>query len=66
METPARLFDAWVQRWEDGWDADVIAEDHHMFIKCMFGSYWEEIFAEYEAAGHPSRFESSRSPTWTW
>lgn len=29
----------------DGWDADVIAEDHHMFLKCMFASYWEEIFS---------------------
>lgn len=29
----------------DGWDADVIAEDHHMYMKCMFASYWEDIFA---------------------
>jgi cellulose synthase/poly-beta-1,6-N-acetylglucosamine synthase-like glycosyltransferase len=29
----------------DGWDADVIAEDHHMFMKCMFASYWEDIFS---------------------
>ena len=26
-----------------GWDADVIAEDHHMFFKCWAASYWEEI-----------------------
>eukprot|EP00930_Biecheleria_cincta_P100444 TRINITY_DN9208_c0_g1_i1.p1 TRINITY_DN9208_c0_g1~~TRINITY_DN9208_c0_g1_i1.p1 ORF type:complete len:790 (+),score=102.78 TRINITY_DN9208_c0_g1_i1:305-2371(+) len=25
-----------------GWDTDVIAEDHHMFCKCFFGSLWEE------------------------
>eukprot|EP00747_Dinoflagellata_sp_TGD_P028584 gnl/TRDRNA2_/TRDRNA2_133354_c0_seq1.p1 gnl/TRDRNA2_/TRDRNA2_133354_c0~~gnl/TRDRNA2_/TRDRNA2_133354_c0_seq1.p1 ORF type:complete len:776 (-),score=92.81 gnl/TRDRNA2_/TRDRNA2_133354_c0_seq1:10-2097(-) len=24
-----------------GWDTDVIAEDHHMFCKCFFGSLWE-------------------------
>lgn len=24
-----------------GWDADVIAEDHHMFCKCMFGDLWD-------------------------
>jgi hypothetical protein len=29
----------------DGWDADVIAEDHHMYMKCMFASFWEEIFS---------------------
>jgi len=29
----------------DGWDTDVIAEDHHMYMKCMMASYWEEIFA---------------------
>lgn len=29
----------------DGWDADVIAEDHHMYMKCMMASYWEEIFS---------------------
>jgi hypothetical protein len=27
----------------DGWDSDVIAEDHHMFIKCMMASYWEQV-----------------------
>ena len=25
----------------NGWDADVIAEDHHMFAKCYFASLWE-------------------------
>eukprot|EP00421_Protoceratium_reticulatum_P062992 CAMPEP_0168403798 /NCGR_PEP_ID=MMETSP0228-20121227/24313_1 /TAXON_ID=133427 /ORGANISM="Protoceratium reticulatum, Strain CCCM 535 (=CCMP 1889)" /LENGTH=642 /DNA_ID=CAMNT_0008417409 /DNA_START=29 /DNA_END=1957 /DNA_ORIENTATION=+ len=25
-----------------GWDTDVIAEDHHMFCKCFFGSLWED------------------------
>lgn len=24
-----------------GWDADVIAEDHHMFCKCYFASIWD-------------------------
>mmetsp|Transcript_104905 Transcript_104905/g.186600 ORF Transcript_104905/g.186600 Transcript_104905/m.186600 type:complete len:650 (+) Transcript_104905:45-1994(+) len=24
----------------EGWDADVIAEDHHMFCKCWFGALW--------------------------
>ena len=23
METPARLFEAWVQRWEEGWDSEI-------------------------------------------
>lgn len=27
----------------DGWDADVIAEDHHMYFKCGCASYWEQI-----------------------
>lgn len=26
----------------DGWDVDVIAEDHHMFVKCYFASLWEQ------------------------
>eukprot|EP00929_Paragymnodinium_shiwhaense_P118706 TRINITY_DN90626_c0_g1_i1.p1 TRINITY_DN90626_c0_g1~~TRINITY_DN90626_c0_g1_i1.p1 ORF type:complete len:694 (-),score=133.86 TRINITY_DN90626_c0_g1_i1:388-2469(-) len=26
-----------------GWDADVIAEDHHMFCKCFFASIWESV-----------------------
>jgi hypothetical protein len=25
----------------DGWDVDVIAEDHHMFCKCYFAALWE-------------------------
>jgi len=25
----------------NGWDTDVIAEDHHMFCKCFFGALWE-------------------------
>lgn len=29
----------------DGWDADVIAEDYHMFIKCMCSHYWEQLFS---------------------
>jgi len=27
----------------DGWDRDVIAEDHHMFVKCLCADYWEKI-----------------------
>eukprot|EP00933_Yihiella_yeosuensis_P009428 TRINITY_DN11533_c0_g2_i1.p1 TRINITY_DN11533_c0_g2~~TRINITY_DN11533_c0_g2_i1.p1 ORF type:complete len:670 (+),score=134.58 TRINITY_DN11533_c0_g2_i1:81-2090(+) len=27
----------------DGWDRDVIAEDHHMFCKCYFASIWEQL-----------------------
>lgn len=38
----------------DGWDADVIAEDHHMYMKCMFASYWEDIFAT-RRVNEPSR-----------
>eukprot|EP00392_Amoebophrya_sp_AT5.2_P012226 g12324.t1 len=26
-----------------GWDADVIAEDQHMFIKCLASSYWRNL-----------------------
>mmetsp|Transcript_41217 Transcript_41217/g.123181 ORF Transcript_41217/g.123181 Transcript_41217/m.123181 type:complete len:719 (-) Transcript_41217:275-2431(-) len=29
----------------DGWDVDVIAEDHHMFCKCFFASLWEQAHA---------------------
>jgi hypothetical protein len=29
----------------DGWDRDVIAEDHHMFCKCYFASIWEQLHA---------------------
>jgi hypothetical protein len=29
----------------DGWDRDVIAEDHHMFCKCYFASIWEQMHA---------------------
>jgi len=28
-------------RMVDGWDPDVIAEDHHMFVKCYFAPLWE-------------------------
>mmetsp|Transcript_81976 Transcript_81976/g.248591 ORF Transcript_81976/g.248591 Transcript_81976/m.248591 type:complete len:623 (-) Transcript_81976:159-2027(-) len=27
----------------NGWDRDVIAEDHHMFCKCYFASVWEQL-----------------------
>jgi len=26
----------------DGWDVDVIAEDHHMFCKCYFANLWTQ------------------------
>jgi len=29
----------------DGWDRDVISEDHHMFCKCYFASIWEQMHA---------------------
>jgi len=29
----------------DGWDRDVIAEDHHMWCKCYFASIWEQLAA---------------------
>lgn len=32
----------------DGWDRDVIAEDHHMFCKCYFASLWESVHAKRE------------------
>jgi len=31
----------------DGWDRDVIAEDHHMFCKCFFASIWEQLEAQH-------------------
>ncbi|CAD7972266.1 unnamed protein product [Amoebophrya sp. A120] len=27
----------------NGWDADVIAEDHHMFLKCFCESHWTDV-----------------------
>jgi len=30
----------------DGWDVDVIAEDHHMFCKCYFAALWELLNAK--------------------
>lgn len=37
----------------DGWDVDVIAEDHHMFCKCYFAAMWESahILKEAEVSG---------------
>ncbi|CAD7939883.1 unnamed protein product [Amoebophrya sp. A25] len=29
----------------DGWDADVIAEDHHMYMKCLCAAHWESLFS---------------------
>lgn len=33
----------------DGWDVDVIAEDHHMFCKCYFAALWELAHARKDA-----------------
>jgi cellulose synthase/poly-beta-1,6-N-acetylglucosamine synthase-like glycosyltransferase len=33
----------------DGWDVDVIAEDHHMFLKCYFAALWESAHARLNA-----------------
>lgn len=30
-------------RFVRGWDADVIAEDHHMFMKCWSASFWDQL-----------------------
>jgi len=30
----------------DGWDRDVIAEDHHMWCKCYFASIWDQFSQE--------------------
>lgn len=35
----------------DGWDVDVIAEDHHMFCKCYFAALWELAHASKEHNG---------------
>ena len=31
-----------------GWDTDLIAEDHHMFIKCMAAHFWARVDADAE------------------
>eukprot|EP00445_Apocalathium_hangoei_P014618 CAMPEP_0203887292 /NCGR_PEP_ID=MMETSP0359-20131031/31017_1 /ASSEMBLY_ACC=CAM_ASM_000338 /TAXON_ID=268821 /ORGANISM="Scrippsiella Hangoei, Strain SHTV-5" /LENGTH=682 /DNA_ID=CAMNT_0050808281 /DNA_START=40 /DNA_END=2088 /DNA_ORIENTATION=- len=36
----------------DGWDVDVIAEDHHMYCKCYFASLWEQAHAVKTAKEH--------------
>mmetsp|Transcript_38216 Transcript_38216/g.110263 ORF Transcript_38216/g.110263 Transcript_38216/m.110263 type:complete len:717 (-) Transcript_38216:237-2387(-) len=38
----------------DGWDVDVIAEDHHMFCKCYFAALWELAHAAITPAKPPS------------
>jgi hypothetical protein len=35
----------------NGWDTDVIAEDHHMFAKCYFASLWEARGAAVSSKG---------------
>ncbi|CAE8649817.1 unnamed protein product [Polarella glacialis] len=36
----------------DGWDVDVIAEDHHMFCKCYFAALWESAHECQERTKH--------------
>lgn len=49
----------------DGWDADVIAEDHHMYMKCMMASYWEEIFsAQASGTGIKNISKMQLKPVW--
>eukprot|EP00928_Gymnodinium_smaydae_P042162 TRINITY_DN2842_c2_g2_i1.p1 TRINITY_DN2842_c2_g2~~TRINITY_DN2842_c2_g2_i1.p1 ORF type:complete len:683 (+),score=161.43 TRINITY_DN2842_c2_g2_i1:93-2141(+) len=36
-----------------GWDPDVVAEDHHMFIKCFFAPLWEAAERSGEATIEP-------------
>jgi len=36
----------------DGWDVDVIAEDHHMFCKCFFAALWEQAHQAYGATNN--------------
>jgi len=31
-----------------GWDPDVIAEDHHMFVKCYFAPLWEAALRPFD------------------
>jgi len=46
----------------DGWDTDVIAEDHHMFCKCYFASIWEQLDALRTGIGlQPSATECAAS-----
>lgn len=37
----------------DGWDRDVIAEDHHMFCKCYFASIRESVADSTRSCGVP-------------
>jgi len=49
-------------RFVDGWDRDVIAEDHHMFCKCYFASIWEQLDALRTGIGlQPSATECAAS-----
>ncbi|CAK0874950.1 unnamed protein product, partial [Prorocentrum cordatum] len=40
-----------------GWDPDVIAEDHHMFCKCFFGAMWEAAKSEGDKDKDPELIE---------
>jgi len=39
----------------DGWDTDVIAEDHHMTCKCFFAALWEQFHDQQQAKYSESR-----------
>jgi hypothetical protein len=43
----------------DGWDVDVIAEDHHMFCKCYFAALWELAHASREEKKRAERSDDS-------
>jgi hypothetical protein len=42
-----------------GWDADVIAEDHHMFCKCYFASIWDAVGAQAQTGAAAAQPEAS-------
>jgi len=45
-----------------GWDTDVIAEDHHMFVKCFFAALWEQVEHQCEGKPHNDKATSSYAP----
>jgi len=44
----------------DGWDADVIAEDHHMFCKCYFASLWDSEHEKKKALAENDKEKARR------
>jgi len=45
-------------RFVDGWDRDVIAEDHHMFCKCFFASIWDQLEVSERESGSAETVKS--------